>query len=71
MLGIPQTGMTGQGIEIGVPLQNRDIFTNGNSRNQTVDELAHGFSALPTLAIESGRIFVIFRPGWSNNRAGQ
>ncbi len=69
--GIPQTGMASQSVEIGVPVQNRNILANGDSRDQAVDEFAHGLPALSALPIEPGRVFVIFRAGWQNNRAGQ
>ncbi len=63
--------MAGQSVEIGVPAQNRNILSNGDSRDRAVDEFAHGLPALSALPIAPGRVFVIFRTDWQNNRMGQ
>ena len=53
--------MTRENVEIVIVMKNGHIGTNGDSANETIDQLANGFPFLTTEAIESGCIVVVPR----------
>ena len=60
--------MTRENVEIVVVMKNGHIGANGDSANETIDQLANGFPFLATEAIESGCIVVVHRPRGENGR---
>ena len=60
--------MTRENIEIGVVMKDGRIGVNGDSADETIDQLANGFPFLATKAIESGCIVVVPRPRGENGR---
>ena len=61
--------MTRENVEIVIVMKNGHIGVNGDSANETIDQLANGFPFLPTEAIESGRIVVVPWPRGENGRS--
>ena len=60
--------MTRENVEIVIVMKNGHIGTNGDSANETIDQLANGFPFLTTEAIESGCIVVVPRLRVDNGR---
>ena len=63
-----QVRMTRENVEIVVVMKNGHIGANGDGSDETIDQLANGFSFLATEAIESGSIVVVPRPRGENGR---
>ena len=60
--------MTRENVEIVVVMKNGHIGANGDSADETIDQLANGFPFLATEAIESGCIVVVHWPRGENGR---
>ena len=60
--------MTRENVEIVIVMKNGRIGANGDSANETIDQLANGFPFLATEAIESGCFGVAQRFRGENGR---
>ena len=63
-----QVRMTRENVEIIIVMKNGHIGANGDSADETIDQLANGFPFLATEAIESRCIVVVPRPRGENGR---
>lgn len=65
----PDVGVAREHCEVGVGVEDLDVGANGDSTDQTVDQLPHGLTSCSTRAVERGRGLVVRRVGREHGRS--
>lgn len=66
-----ECAVAGDCLEVGVGVQDRDVRSDGDGRDETVDQLPNGLTAMPTAAIDSGGLLVVDWLGWQQRGPGE